>query len=142
MEKMEDKKNVYDLGGEEYVNKLSSKLKEMEEFSMPEWAFYVKTSMVKERPPMSSDWWYVRAASILRQVYLKGTVGVGKLSTRYGGKMDRGMQPPKFFKGSRKIIRVILQQAEKAGFREKMKEPKHGRRFTKIGKKFMDEAAQ
>lgn len=137
-----ENKTVYDISGEEFVSKLSVKLKSMDEFKMPEWAYFVKTSIANERPPMSSDWWYIRAASILRQAYMRGLVGVGKLSTRYGSRMDRGMQRPKFFQGSRKIIRVILQQAEKAGFIEKIKEPKAGRRLTKKGKEFLDGVVQ
>ncbi len=136
-----EKRNVYDLSGEQYVLKLAGELKGMKEFAMPEWAHYVKTSMSKERPPASPDWWWMRAASILRQVYLRGTIGVNKLSTKYGSKQDRGMRPPKFHEAGRKIIRVILQQAEKAGMLEKVKEPKAGRRLTKKGKQFLDGVA-
>ena len=138
---MENKTSLYDISGEEYVIRLAGELKNMKDFAMPEWGNYVKTSMSKERPPENPDWWQFRAASILRQTYMKGTVGVNRLSTRYGSKKARGMQPPKFFEGGRKIIRTILQQAEKAGLIEKVKEPKAGRRLTKKGKQFMDEVA-
>ncbi|MFC1685935.1 30S ribosomal protein S19e [Nanoarchaeota archaeon] len=133
--------SLYDLEGGKYTTKLASKLKEMGEFEMPEWANYVKTSSTKERPPIDLNWWYARAASILRQIYLKGTLGVGRLSTKYGSKQNRGGKPSRFYSGGKKIIRTILQQSEKAGFLEKVTEGRHGRKLTKKGKQFLDEAA-
>lgn len=138
---MTEQTSLYDVEGGKYTAKLASLLKGMPEFEMPEWAHYVKTSISKERPPENADWWYVRAASILRQIYLKGTLGVGRLSTKYGSKMNRGMRPSRVYAGSKKIIRVILQQAEKAEFLEKVKEGRHGRKLTKKGKQFLDETA-
>lgn len=138
---MTEQASLYDVEGGKYTAKLASLLKKMPEFEMPEWAHYVKTSMTKERPPENADWWYVRAASILRQIYLRGTLGVGRLSTKYGSKMDRGMRPPRVYAGSKKVIRVILQQAEKAELLEKVKEGRHGRKLTKKGKQFLDETA-
>ena len=75
-------------------------------------------------------------------LYLKGTVGVGRLTTKYGKRENRGARPPKFQKSSRKIIRVILQQAEKAGFLEKVTEGKKGRKLSKKGKEFLDGVAK
>ncbi len=140
----EQKITVYSVEGGEYNAKLASELKKIPEFEMPEWAHYVKTSSTKERPPVNADWWFIRASSILRQIYLKGTVGVGRLSTKYGSKLNRGMRPPIVYGGSKKVIRVILQQAEKAGFLEtipKEFDGKHGRKLTKKGKEFLDQAA-
>lgn len=134
-------KTVYDLEGGIYVKKLASELKNMKEFEMPKWAHYVKTSRSKERPPADDNWWWMRAASILRQIYLNGVVGVNRLSTKYGSKQNRGMAPPHFARGGRKIIRTILQQAEKAELLEKVKEPKAGRKLTKKGKQFLDEVS-
>ena len=134
-------RTLYDIEPGVFNAALTLTLKEMKEFEMPEWAKFVKTSAGRERPPAALDWWQARAASILRQVYLKGLIGVQRLKTRYGGLKDRGMAPDIFYKGSGKVIRVILQQAEKAGFIEKFKDKKAGRRLTKKGKQFMDEVA-
>lgn len=81
---------------------------------MPQWANFVKTGAHRETMPRNADWWYIRAASILRYCHLKGPVGVSKLRTRYGGRKNRGMRPDKFALASGKVIRVILQQLEKA----------------------------
>ena len=108
--------SIYEIPADLYNKKLADALKNLEEFKMPEWANYVKTSVARARPPVETDWWHKRAASILRQIYIKGVVGVNRLKTRYGGRKNRGMKPERFRKGSGKIIRIILQQAEKAGF--------------------------
>ncbi|MBN2111795.1 40S ribosomal protein S19, partial [Candidatus Woesearchaeota archaeon] len=88
------------------------------------------------------DWWYVRAASILRKVSMLGPVGVSKLRTLYGGKKDRGMKPEKFMKGSGNIIRKALQQLEKAGLAKQAEKGTHkGRVITPKGKSLLDKAA-
>jgi len=135
------KTTLHDIESSAYLKALAQKLKEMEEFEQPKWAVFVKTSAARERPPFESEWWWTRAASILRQLYIKGVIGTQKLRTKYGGKKDRGMRPNKFYKGSGKIIRTILQQAEKAGLVEKVKEKKSGRKLTKKGKEFLDSVA-
>ena len=131
-------KVIYTKEPQEFVGKLAVALKNVKEFGKPEWVDYVKSGMSRERPPIDDDFWYFRAASILRQLYIKGVVGVGKLRTRYGAKKNRGGQPSKFYKSGGKIIRVILQQAEAAGLVEKIDRLQHGRRLTKKGRDFLD----
>ena len=121
-----------------FIPALAGVLKGMDEFEMPEWAGFVKSGVSRERPPADDDFWYVRAASILRQLYIRGVVGVGRLRTRYGSRKDRGGRACKFKKASGKIIRVILQQAEAAGWVEKMDKMQHGRRLTQAGRDLLD----
>jgi|SRR3989338_3785970 len=121
-----------------YNKNLAEALKNIEEFSKPDWIDFVKTGTNKARPNTEPDFWYKRAASILRQIYLRGVVGVERLRTRYGGRKDMGMQPPRFKKGGGKIIRLILQQAEKAGLAETAKGKKAGRQLTAKGKEFLE----
>ena len=68
------------------------------------------------------------------------TVGVNRLKTRYGSRKNRGMRPEVFRKSSGKIIRTILQQAEKAELLEKTNElgRRSGRKLTEKGKEFME----
>ncbi|MBI5148185.1 30S ribosomal protein S19e [Candidatus Pacearchaeota archaeon] len=129
---------VYDIEAEKFILALAAELKKMPEFKMPDWAQFVKTGISKARPPTDEDWWYKRAASILRQIYTKGVVGVSRLRTKYGSKQNRGMKPKRFKKAAGKNIRVILQQAEKAGFLEKIKAKKSGRKLTEKGKEFLE----
>ncbi|MCS7134624.1 MAG: 30S ribosomal protein S19e [Candidatus Pacearchaeota archaeon] len=133
---------VHEVPPEKLISALAEKLKTMEEFKMPEWALFVKTSPAKERPPDSSDWWYIRAASILRSIYLRGIVGVSRLRVKYGSRKNRGMAPEKFCKASGKIIRTILQQATRAGLVELVKGKRTGRKLTKKGKEFLEKVAE
>jgi len=131
---------VYETPANEYNVKLANALKEIPEFKQPEWMDFVKTGVAKQRPPQEVDFWYKRAASILRQIYIKGVVGVNRLRTRYGSKKNRGMKPERFRKGSGKIIRTILQQAEESGLLEKTSESgqRAGRKLTDKGKEFLE----
>lgn len=117
---------------------LAEKLKDIKEIEAPEWSYFVKTGTSRQRAPTEEDFWQKRAASILRQLYLNGVVGVERLRTRYGGRKNRGVRPAKFRKSSGKIIRLILQQLEKAALVEQVKDLQFGRRLTKKGKDFLD----
>ena len=142
---MIEKNSVYDLTPQEYNLKLAEALKSIPEFQEPEWAKFVKSSPSKQRPIEDENFWYKRAASILRQIYRKRIVGVNRLRTKYGSKKNRGMKPERFMKAGGKIIRTILQQCDKAGFTEAIreikgtKEKRMGRKLTPKGKKFLEE---
>ena len=135
---------VYELPAQEYNLKLAEALKKIPEFKQPEWVGFVKSSPSRERPIDDPDFWYKRAASILRQIYRKKVVGVNRLKTKYGGKKNRGSKPEKFKKAGGKIIRTILQQADKAGFTEIAKaikgvrERRPGRQLTQKGREFLE----
>jgi small subunit ribosomal protein S19e len=121
-----------------YNKALAEALKQIPEFQVPEWVHMVKTSTHKERPCTEEDFWFKRAASILRQIYIKGVVGVERLRTRYGGRKNRGANPPEFRKSGGKIIRTILQQAEQAGLTEKYKGKHSGRKLTEKGSELLE----
>ncbi len=134
---------VYDINPNKLIEKAVSELKKIEGMKAPEWSKFVKTSHSRERPPYDKDWWYFRSAAILRSVYLLGPVGVNKLRTKYGSKKNRGNKPEKFYKSSGKIIRVILQQLDKAGLTKYGEKGVHkGRMITKEGKSFLDKLAK
>lgn len=135
---------IFEINAHEYNKKLAEALKQIPEFKAPEWAEYVKSGPSKERPIEEEDFWYIRSASILRQIYKKGIVGVNRLRTKYGSKQNRGARPEEFKRASGKIIRMILQQSDQAGFTEIAKEIKGvkgkrpGRQLTKQGKEFLE----
>ncbi|MBU0471164.1 MAG: 30S ribosomal protein S19e [Nanoarchaeota archaeon] len=125
----------------ELIKKTAEELKKL--IDMPSWALFVKTGTHKQRPPVESDWWYMRAASVLRQIYLLGPIGVSKLRTKYGGKKNRGMKPEKFYKGSGAVIRKILQQLEAAKLIKQHTIKKHkGRVITPKGKSLLFSVAK
>ncbi len=100
----------------------------------------MKTGSGRERPPQQDDWWHIRAASILRKLYLGEATGVGELRKAYGNRKNRGHKPEHKRKSSGKVIRVIFQQLEAAGLARKLKEG--GRTLTPEGKKLLSEAAK
>ncbi len=134
--------NIYDVDQSELVEKAAEELKKVEDIKPAEWALFVKTGAGRERAPADKNWWYKRAASVLRLVYKLGPIGVEKLRTKYGGKKNRGMKPEKFYKASGNILRKILQQLEKAGFvkKDEIKSYK-GRVVTPKGRSFLDKIA-
>jgi small subunit ribosomal protein S19e len=133
--------NPREINPQKYNTELAEALKEIKEFKVPEWSLYVKSSAHKERPSTDPDFWYKRSASVLKQFYTKGSVGVSRLRSRFGGKKDRGMRPSEFRKSGGKIIRVILQQAESAGLLEKSDGEKSVRKLSEKGKKFLEDVA-
>jgi small subunit ribosomal protein S19e len=134
---------VYDINPNELIEKAASELKNIETIKAPEWSKFVKTGHSRDRPPYDKDWWYMRSASVLRTVYILGPIGVNKLRGKYGSKKNRGNRPEKFYKSSGKIIRVVLQQLDKAGLTEPAEKGIHkGRIITSKGKSFLDKLAK
>lgn len=136
--------SVFEMNAQEYNLKLAEALKQIPEFEQPEWIGFVKSGPSKERPIDDEDFWYKRAASVLRQIYKKDIVGVNRLRTKYGSKKNRGFKPEEFRKAGGKIIRTILQQADAAEFTEIAKAikgvrgKKPGRQLTSKGKEFLE----
>lgn len=134
--------DVRSIESGKYNLMLAEALKKEEAFQKPEWITFVKTGAGKVRPNLDEDFWFKRAASILRQIYIHEVVGVQRLRTRYGNKKNRGSKPSKFYRGAGKIIRVILQQGEQAGLLEKSTGKVVGRKLTRKGKDFMEKVAE
>lgn len=88
----------------------------------------MKTAHWKEMGPYDPDWYYTRAASVARHVYLTPTVGVGKLRKMYGGRKSNGTCPEHHAKGAGGLLRHILQELERVGIVE-LNESK-GRQIT------------
>ena len=129
---------VYDVQAAELISAVSEDLKK--KLKKPDWAAFVKTGSGRQRQPAQEDWWWIRAASILRKVYVDGPVGVSRLRTWYGGRKDRGVRTGKTRRAAGKIIRVILQELEKIGLVSK--QDKKGRTITPEGQKYLDGVAK
>jgi small subunit ribosomal protein S19e len=129
----------FDIEPNSFIARLAEKLKENDNIKPPEWAGYVKTGSHKEKLPVQKDWWYIRAAAVLRKLYVKGPLGVEKLRAEYGGAKRRGCRPHKATKGSGAIIREILTQLDKAGFVSKVE--REGRTLTPKGRSLLDSTA-
>ncbi len=128
------------VSAEKLVSILKEELKKVSEVQPPIWSKYVKSGVHKERPPEQSDFWYIRAASLMRRIYLDGPVGIEKLRTFYGGRKQLGHRPAHFRKSSGNILRKILQQLEKAGYVEKVE--KQGRKISSKGIKILNKVSK
>ncbi len=130
---------IYDVEANELVERAAKELEKNKVVSPPVWSTFVKTGVSKMRPPMRKDWWYVRAAAILRTIYRMGPIGTQKLRSKYGGRQNRGYKPDMRKIGSGNVIRKILQQLEKSGFVVQINKEGHkGRILTPKGKSFLD----
>lgn len=129
---------VYDIPADMLIRATAEELKTIEAVTPPDWAEFAKTGVHKQEPPEDPEWWYTRAAAVLRRVYIDGPMGVQRMRTFYGGKKDRGSDPFQFRRGSGSVIRTILQQLENAGF---VTHDRTGRRISPAGRSFMDAVA-
>ena len=102
----------YDIPADLLIPALAEKLSTVKDIEQPDWSDYVKTGADRERPPTQSNWWTIRAASILRKVARQGPVGVTSLAQDYGGSVNNGAGPNTPGVASRHIIRTALQQLE------------------------------
>lgn len=127
---------AYDVPAGRLIEKAAADLQS--KVKLPEWAKYVKTGSHVERPPTQGDWFFVRAASVLRRVYTDGPVGVERLRTVYGGRKSRGTRMSHFRKSGGKVIRCLLQQLESLEF---IKKGKKGREISPKGRKYLDNLA-
>ena len=130
---------VYDVPADHLIRKVAEELKKRQEIKPPAWAAFAKTGVHKEMPPEDPDWWFTRAAAVLRRVYVDGPLGVERMRSFYGGNKNRGSKPNAFRKGSGSILRKALQQLEAAGL---VIHDKTGRRVSPAGMAFLDNMAQ
>jgi small subunit ribosomal protein S19e len=106
-------------------------LKNNDKFVVPKWAEIVKTGVSKELAPYDPDWYFVRAAAIVRKVYLRQGTGVGALAKRFGGNYRRGSAPERHQDGARGLIRTILINLDDLKITEKT--TKGGRKISRVG---------
>merc|ERR1712014_17801 len=101
----------------------------------------VKTAVFKELAPYGDDWYYIRAASIARKVYLRPGIGVGMLQKWYGGSYRRGARTEHFRKASAGIIRSVLIQLQEMKVVEPTPNGRGGRQVTSVGHQDLDRIA-
>jgi len=130
---------VKDVAAQEFVVAYSKYLKRSGKIDVPKWVDIVKTGVAKELAPYDPDWYFVRAASMARKIYLRAGTGVGGFKKIYGSSYRRGTKPPHFCKSSGSIARSVLKHLEAMKVVEK--DPKGGRRITQTGQRDLDRIA-
>ncbi|KAA8541015.1 hypothetical protein F0562_024847 [Nyssa sinensis] len=69
---METARTVKDVSPHEFVKAYAAHLKRSGKMELPHWTDIVKTGTFKELAPYDPDWYYIRAASMARKIYLRG----------------------------------------------------------------------
>jgi small subunit ribosomal protein S19e len=131
---------VKDVEAAKFIAAYSAFLKRQGKLPIPAWVDTVKTSHAKELPPQDIDWFYTRAASVARHIYMRKTVGVGRMRKVHGGQKNRGSRPSHHVDASGSIDRKVMQALEKIGVLEQDEE-KGGRRITQSGQRDLDRIA-
>jgi small subunit ribosomal protein S19e len=127
---------AYDVPPELLIERVAERLKKEEKLAPPDWAAFVRTGRQAEKSPVQADWWYVRAAAVLRKVYIMGPIGSSRLAAEYGGKADHGSAPFHPVRGSRNVARQLLKQLEAVGYVQRAE--KKGRVVSPKGRSFLD----
>ena len=130
---------VRDVAPDQFIEAYAAHLKNSDKFELPKWCDVVKTGRAKELAPTDPDWYYVRAASIARKIYLKPGCGIGQLRKMYGKAQRRGAQTNTSTDGAAGVIRHILQQLEEIRVLEQV--TKGGRKMTRVGQQDLDRIA-
>ncbi|KAK5018255.1 hypothetical protein LTR39_001084 [Cryomyces antarcticus] len=128
------------LFANKFIDAYAAFLKRQGKLPIPGWVDTVKTSHAKELPPQSIDWFYIRAASVARHIYMRKTVGVGRLRKAHGSQKNRGSRPSHHVDASGSVDRKVMQALEKIGVLEQ-DEDKGGRRITQSGQRDLDRIA-
>merc|ERR1712189_49885 len=128
---------VKDVDPQQFVIAFAAHLKKSK-LKVPEFVEIVKTSKAHELGPLDPDWFYVRAASVARHVYLRPNVGVGAVRKIYGGAKRNGTRPNHFCLSSSNVAKV-LQSLE--GIKIVTKDANGGRSIAPTGRRDMDRIA-
>ncbi|MCL4356007.1 MAG: 30S ribosomal protein S19e [Thaumarchaeota archaeon] len=130
--------SAHDVPSGKLISALAEQMKAVPSVQEPDWAKFVKTGSHAERPPISPDWWFARAASLLRKVYLHGPVGLSDLERVYGGTKALHYFPKHHRDAGGSSIRVILKQLEQA---ELVSKTSKGRVLTSKGRAMLDKTS-
>ena len=131
--------SVHDVPSSRLITALAAQMKEVPGVEQPDWSRFVKTGSHAERPPADPEWWYTRAASLMRKLYLHGPVGLGDLERAYGGSKALKYYPKHHRDAGGSSIRKILKQLEQA---ELVTKTPKGRVLSSKGRGMIDKASK
>ncbi|XP_041373713.1 40S ribosomal protein S19-like [Gigantopelta aegis] len=132
--------SVKDVNQHEFTKALAAFLKKSGKMKIPDWVDIVKLGIFKELAPYDEDWFYIRAASVCRHMYIRSPVGVGSLTKIYGANKSNGTCPSHYHRSSPSVARKVLQSLE--GLKLIEKDPNNGgRKLTSQGRRDLDRIA-
>ncbi|MEM0132321.1 30S ribosomal protein S19e [Acidiplasma sp.] len=130
--------NVKEVPAEALISEIVNEFKSRN-VEIPEWTKFLKDGKGKEKSWTQPDWYYTRLASILRKIYIKGNIGISRMSQEYGSRQDRGTKRYHPVQSSRFIIRYMFHALETMGY---VKKDKAGRVLTPAGQALLDKASR
>jgi small subunit ribosomal protein S19e len=130
---------VKDVDQQLFVVGFADFLKKSGKMQVPEWADLIKLSRFNEQGPHNPDWFFVRAASVARHLYIRAPAGVGAFTKIYGARKRNGSAPSHFMRSSQSVSRRVLQSLEEMALVEK--DANGGRKLTSQGRRDMDRIA-
>jgi len=131
--------SAHDVPSSRLITALAAQMKEVPGVEQPEWSRFVKTGSHAERPPAEADWWFTRAASLMRKLYLHGPVGLSDLERAYGGSKALKYYPKHHRDAGGSSIRKILKQLEQA---ELVTKTPKGRVLSSKGRGMIDRVSK
>ena len=131
--------NARDVPSARLIGVLAVQMKGIPGMQEPEWAHWVKTGSHAERPPDNSDWWFTRAASLMRKLYVHGPLGLTDLERSYGGSKANHYNPKHHRDGGGSSVRKILKQLEQA---ELVAKTPKGRVLSSKGRAMLDKTSK
>jgi small subunit ribosomal protein S19e len=131
--------SAHDVPSNQLISALAEQVKGLAGVQVPEWAKYVKTGSHAERPPADADWWFTRAGSLLRKLYLHGPLGLSDLERAYGGTKALHYFPKHHRDAGGSSIRKILKQLEQA---ELVSKTPRGRVLSPKGRAMLDKVSR
>ena len=126
---------LYDMDTNKLIAALAKKLEDNGAVSPPAYVKFAKTGSHVEFGPEDKKFWYTRCASIMRQAYVRGNVGVGGLREHYGGRKRHVVRRAHHRDAGGSMVRRAMQQLEKSGL---VKKEATGRTLSPAGRKLVD----
>ncbi len=129
--------SIMEVDASRFIGSAAAKLK-AGELKKPAYVELVKSGAGRERAPADRDFWYIRCASILRQVYLNGPLGVSALRTRYGNRKRHLVHKHHHLRAGGSVIKDAFDALERLGY---VKKTEKGREITQKGRSFVDKVS-
>ena len=135
-----------DVPSKVLIKKLAEFYKEKGLIKLPKYTVFAKTSRARELSPIDPDWFFTKAASLTRRIYItkSHTLGIGALKVITGKRQRRGASTNTFRTASGKVIRDIVTQLRKNGYVENYVNsngPILGLCLTRLGRGEVDKIA-
>merc|ERR1712017_33910 len=79
-----------DVPANDFIAAYADFLKRTNKIELPKWVDIVKTGHYHELSPYDEDWFYTRAAAIVRKLYIRPRLGAARMAKLFGGKERNG----------------------------------------------------